>query len=635
MVFMKMNKTCTLITTISLLIAPIHVSASSVQADERMAQEKQECSEDNTLTWDSRLNRCVRSETSQKELDEYKECAELTDDKEKLACHEKIAKDRSGKRSKDEGTDGEFINVIFGSAALLNVIALNGTDSACTGGYVAAATGILGVFAQKAFVKKAKKKLTSLQDEYKENSEVEDPYQSQIKAFQYLKDEQDAISSLAKKRQQTYYALTAGYGYAAYTTMASDWIKAGCGKDDASEKSNDAAKENPKKDVAEVKKEAPPKKEGAGGDKASGTGKGDAIATAAGFMPVFANPTTLIAASILGTVWNLKLAMAAGKQAKEAKENADRIGQVIADFKTNVAGLCPEGREDMENARCFCYQGDGEKNPNRTNSGICQKLWAQDDRNLHVDPNDLMAGVNNNPVGCMDINGNFDSNCKCKKFKTNNGQNACMKVGTPTNVNMGGANQFTAPQLLGNANNMINGNQDLGVFKGFDAEGQAAIAKRFVEQAAKKLNLNAKKNGQPPIKVTGRYADKIAKRISKSKLANKATGGAKFNSIAAGRPTKGAIGQALKKAQKTAGINKVSFSNNRTSLGSSGNKKKKRYDFSFDEGSSGGKIQNFAGSNKKYNYKENDIVTRDDVSIWKVISRRYNVSGLKRLFPDE
>jgi hypothetical protein len=38
---------------------------------------------------------------------------------------------------------------------------------------------------------------------------------------------------------------------------------------------------------------------------------------------------------------------------------------------------------------------------------------------------------------------------------------------------------------------------------------------------------------------------------------------------------------------------------------------------------------------KKYKIDQEQIVKREDVSIWKVITNRYNISGLPRLFGDD
>jgi hypothetical protein len=54
-----------------------------------------------------------------------------------------------------------------------------------------------------------------------------------------------------------------------------------------------------------------------------------------------------------------------------------------------------------------------------------------------------------------------------------------------------------------------------------------------------------------------------------------------------------------------------------------------------NSGASGGSgdILNFM--EKNYEYKGKDIVERDDVSLWQIISNRYTQSGLRRLFGEE
>ena len=62
-------------------------------------------------------------------------------------------------------------------------------------------------------------------------------------------------------------------------------------------------------------------------------------------------------------------------------------------------------------------------------------------------------------------------------------------------------------------------------------------------------------------------------------------------------------------------------------------KKKNGMDFNFDDSRRAPKVENFMG--KKYKIKNRDVVKNSGVSIWKVISNRYNQSGLRRLFGTE
>jgi len=640
MVVMKLENLKTLLMVMSFLILPLQVSADSVEGDAVMEQKKSECGADGdgTMTWNSSLNRCVRSEVSQKEIERYKECAAMTDEAKRKECHDGIAKDESGSLEGGGRDGGANLNYIFGAASLLNTwSASGGKDSPCTSGYLAAGAGLLGGLAEKMFVKSAEKKLKKLRKAYKENSINEDPYQAQVNAFKFLKEEQELIEKMAKARQKTYYAIAGIYGYATYSVV-SDWMKGSCesgGSESGSEggDTTGGTQEGGGTEVADSDTTGTDTGGAAGGGE---TSIKDSISDSLGSLKslgskMFSSPATVAMMTTLGTLWNVKLAMGAGDQADEASDNASRIQEVIDDFKTNVAGLCPEGREDMQNQRCFCYNDDGSQNPNRTKSAICKALWAQDSRNLYVDGQGLASGINHDPVGCMDISGNFDSSCKCKKFKTSSGGNACMKIGNPTNVSMGGSSQFAAPQLLGSANNILNGTNPVGTFSGFDPVKIGAVAKGIAEQNARRLDNQIKKEGGKPLKLTGSFGDKLAKKISSSKEGQKRIAASSFNTAAKSRPQTGAIAEALKKAEVKTGIRKVSFTS--SSKKAAKKKKKARYDFSFDDGSASGKVQKFM--DKKYKYKENDIVKREDVSIWKVISKRYNVSGLKRLFPDE
>src|SRR5690606_6575867 len=96
------------------------------------------------------------------------------------------------------------------------------------------------------------------------------------------------------------------------------------------------------------------------------------------------------------------------------------------------------------------------------------------------------------------------------------------------------------------------------------------------------------------------------------------------NSLSTGAPPK--MAAILEQARKDAGLAGVSARG-----GMSRSKGKSNKKAGFDIYGNGDK-KDAAYMDKKYNYQEaqNDIVERDDVSIWQVISNRYTVTGLKR-----
>ncbi|PJB52855.1 MAG: hypothetical protein CO099_10330, partial [Bdellovibrio sp. CG_4_9_14_3_um_filter_39_7] len=71
-------------------------------------------------------------------------------------------------------------------------------------------------------------------------------------------------------------------------------------------------------------------------------------------------------------------------------------------------------------------------------------------------------------------------------------------------------------------------------------------------------------------------------------------------------------------------------------LNATGGPQQPKFNFSMgdDGGSNNGNNQVLNYMDKDYNYKNNDIVQRDDLSIFDVISNRYSTSGMRRLFGD-
>ena len=110
--------------------------------------------------------------------------------------------------------------------------------------------------------------------------------------------------------------------------------------------------------------------------------------------------------------------------------------------------------------------------------------------------------------------------------------------------------------------------------------------------------------------------------------------GAMINSS---RSTIGGDNDALKKALEKSGLNdnKIKYKKGSGKLKS---KKKKRgagFNFSLDADKSSSPEISFQEDQKEYNYRNNDITTDEGVPIWKIISKRYNLSGLRRLFNDD
>ncbi len=122
---------------------------------------------------------------------------------------------------------------------------------------------------------------------------------------------------------------------------------------------------------------------------------------------------------------SIMLANQAKKQKDKADENIKAIDEALETFAGQMAGYCPDGREDLNNERCYCYSDDGVKNDNRSNSAMCQNLWAADTKNFALD--ETSYALSNGPAQvCLRVDGKIDEDCKCRKLiDSKTKQNAC------------------------------------------------------------------------------------------------------------------------------------------------------------------------------------------------------------------
>ena len=142
---------------------------------------------------------------------------------------------------------------------------------------------------------------------------------------------------------------------------------------------------------------------------------------------------------------------------KKALENAKKIAKIKEIFEASLGNFCPSGHEDMMNERCFCYTADGAKNMNRTNSDICNRLWAKDEKSLFAEAGSYGRTAPKKP-GCMTLDRQFDQHCKCKKFIDNRAKNACFKaVPNPATVPPNVQSAFSLPQVAASLDSVNSG----------------------------------------------------------------------------------------------------------------------------------------------------------------------------------
>lgn len=589
-----------------------------------------DCSADKSKEYNAKLGRCVSKRSSIDTNNAFKSCTAISDETQRSDCLKELAKNEVGENSKAEQSGpsdmtGASINVVFSGTVLVSSLLSGekGSITNCYGKMIAIGTGTAGVAAQQYFIHSSKKDIEEIQQKFKD-AQSEDDYQTQMDAFKFLKEEQEAIVKMAETRRNSYYVISAGYAVAAATSLLSDADKAVCTGD-----TKNAS------DSAAIDKEADPLEGVVDADNPS-VAPDPALEKGVkkvkkNFGQMLSSPAGVAVISTAAAGWNLYLADAAGEQIEKAEANVEAIDKIITKFEDTIAGSCPKGRDSYTQGRCYCYKSDGSKNTAHSRSETCKSLWAKDDRNLYAKSSDkTFTGEQKDQKGCLTKDQQFDEKCKCRKFIDEGGQNACYKSGFSSGsvaaLNSGLSNQAISDNLDGltggNTNNLNLNGEELGKL--------ARSSNNKLKKLIKRLGANKPNNQFSDRALDNKLFASLAKKLAASapaytaKLAS--TNGAGFNATPSSSTTSN---NALAKARGS--LKEVKYSKGK-SLSGSKNRKSKRFMFGRDSGSSR-KVKKFS-SNKKYNYKNNDIVMRKDLSLWKVISNRYNNTGLRRLFSE-
>ncbi len=313
---------------------------------------------------------------------------------------------------------------------------------------------------------------------------------------------------------------------------------------------------------------------------------------------------------------------------QEAQAQAAAIENVSEEFLDAISLYCPNGREDPEVPECYCMQEDGERRTDRENSETCQNMYAEMDQRFQIESQDLILGQNTARLSCVTIDGQPDPECNCQKFTDGKtGRNACFQVPLATG-SLGNILSGTGVDEIIKDANILTGSDSTGSL-GSNSNLLGAINK--LTNVGKKLlnNINnkLKKNGTKTIDVS---AQKVAAVMSKMKTP------ALLKSLKSISPSTNPISEQrdaiLKKAKNKIKKTKASFSGGQGLSFNKAKGKKGGMNFDFDANGGGNKMKNFM--DKKYRYKNDDIVKNDNASIWKVITNRYNNSGYPRLFED-
>ncbi|MBL6990803.1 MAG: hypothetical protein ISR65_13545 [Bacteriovoracaceae bacterium] len=618
-------KFLTFLISFSLLVTPIqNIKACEYPNDQAMAQAKTQCESTKTGRWDCQSNRCLTTQDVVELREDYQQCAAIEDQNEKKKCHEDFAKSEAGDLTEYEPTSGlsQGVYALTVALATINFFSKKATGS-CMSKTLFNVAAVSSLLSEAYFFFFLSKKLKKLEEGYEYS---EDPYQAQLSAFKYLKTEQETIATVAKQKANAYYVQAALYGAAMAMALYEMFTSSTC------------AGTSKKKDIlpplipkAYAEKEV--KKDyglylmligAAGGALLSKMGGGEII-------QFFNSSQGIAIISGIAAFISFKLAAHNKKVAKEASANADRIQEIIDNFMESMIAYCPGGRDTLNEPRCYCYTEEGTRNENRTNSGTCQALWASEDTNLFVDATEYTGVAKAERLGCLNINQEFDPDCKCRRFKdAGTGQNACYKTPDLSTTVGSFGNSLGVSTLATNVDSMAQGDYASGTLSSARPANQAAKNMKM----AKKLLKEANKKMDKPLIIDGKLASKMVDKIATPTLLKKAKSGLLHggSALTTNPPSEKKLGKSLKEVLKKYN-DQASKKAKYEESGGAATTDKKGFEFDFQGGARPGtKGKTIEFMKKNYDMGDSDINKNEDSSIWKVITNRFNISGLRRLF---
>lgn len=598
-----------------LFISIIFLASQLVFADFTIEEQKEKCT-GSGFHWDTTLNACMQTQQAVDLKEDHDECADSSDPD---SCYKKTAQESTGVKAGD-GTDnklkGELLaKTAAGAYSLFSMVGLQAKLSGkkpsgvnnCISKKIFMGTSVAWILGDLFLKKSAKDKFKKLEEQYKDEASNEDQkggvsgsYQAQVRAFTYLKQEQEQVKAQADSRAKLQLAVVLGYGASMGMAIYETFMMS-----------------NPATASKACYGGSGEVKDMSVGAQIGQNGSSPQIGAASGIM---------FGASIM-------LANQAKKQKNKAKENIKAIDEALETFAGQMAGYCPDGREDLNNERCYCYSDDGTKNDSRTNSAMCQNLWIADEKNFALDETNY--AIDSGPAQvCLRVDGKIDEDCECKKLiDSKTKKNACST--TPYNLTSLGSfgSAVNAQGAVAALDNFSQGtNQAIAGLNSASLNNAVAKTKKglssLLKQADKKgVKLGSLDNMAERAKVVS------LKAATPQAIANyNGSTGAGLNSRPFG--LRSAVANAKKQVEEAV--------KESSDLVLSGGKKgafKKKGDFKFkwneNAAREGNQVKHFNSAKVNEHINNSDIIKKKDKNLFKIISRRYQVSGMRYLFDNE
>lgn len=587
---------------------------STFAADE-YAEQKKACLESESKTWSTSKNRCMFKKEYRDSLKNYRSCTDKLTKEERDNCLLDLVKDVTGDTDFDDFDDNTVmvLNSLTAIVSSLNWFMLKKGFSSCTSLKLSSVCAVASIGADFYLKSEGKDATEDIKNDFLSKVKDEENYETQVLAYQAQIDQLNSIGDFYKMKANGH--MISGACYLATVAVA---LSEGLTGMQCLQKNEEGSDENTAVDAdAEVDPEAYSKFAEANGSWAAWT----------------ATPYGVAAINTVNFGWHMYLRGLSNQESDKAKFLSKRLDVAKNQFVDGMSSMCPKGHEDKENLICYCYE-DGKKKSNRTNSKACKDLWAAKDRQLYVETKDKERGsIAKKRVGCVNINGKFDPKCECRKFKDPNGKNACKRADFST-VSLGGFSNHVNVRDLEEKLSLAS--QGVGTPNGLTTSEDVlnAVGRELEKQVISKLKAKDKNGNEVPMNKKGFDALKeslIKKNTAAANQLAKMSG----QSQSLKEMTKEALASIDSKSPL--GKRKGLVMEGGKGMGLKKKKKKDNYDVSFNMGGSNGStVQSFKQNymDKSYDTKDADINNRKDVSIFKILTNRYNKSGYKRLFDD-
>ena len=203
--------------------SPFAIALDDAQTESYMKTQQEACAKNTAMEWSATLNRCVGKQAARETRHASQDCNEITDLSAREKCHIALSEKNTGlssdpsKLSQGKTTNSMVMNSITTAYTIINIISAMGKNSAysnCTSKKIFGVTSVAGLASDVYLKMRAKSKVKELEDKFKldQNS---GSHEAQVKALEYLKEEQKTVVSIASLEKKRNLALMLGYGLAA------------------------------------------------------------------------------------------------------------------------------------------------------------------------------------------------------------------------------------------------------------------------------------------------------------------------------------------------------------------------------------------------------------------------------------